>query len=434
MKAKVTRNVSVRSTLDYVQQTTKHHERIAGNVISAHAEQQAREFKALEQVRPDIEKPTWHASLSLPPGEHLDAERWRQVCDDFMAGMGLETHLWVAVRHQDCAHDHVHIVASRIGFDGQVWLGQHEARRAMALTSELEGKHGLQQTKSYPDFAHGRKQLSKNEIEMSLRCNSLAPRAALQGAIDGAIVGRPGLIEFVDRLESVGIAVRVNSTSSGHVSGLSYSINSVCIKSSQLGKAYGWSNLQKGLNHDQDRDGRKIAEWAAARNAADVATRGAADYPGPALGGGAQSHRNPTRLDSRESLASATTSGSGWSSDEGSGSALADLNCRREAFSGNGSRQRVRGTGTGAVASASRRAKQAELVEIRPRRRPVSGAAARLVESLALLGNSDLDSRRSANECDSNCAGVGKDCSRAAATGSGAVVSVTLQKRYDRER
>ena len=283
MKAKVSRNVSVRSTLDYLQQATKHHERIAGNIEASTPKAQAEEFRAIEQLRPDIAKATWHASLSLPPGEHIDTECGRKICEDFLVGMGLDLHLWMAVRHRDCEHDHVHIVASRIGFDGHIWLGQHDAKRAIALTSQLEVKHDLKQTQGYdPESAHGRKQLGKNEIEMSLRSNRLAPRAALQEAIDNALSGRPGLIEFVDHLETLGIAVQVNSTPSGYVSGLSYALDSINIKSSQLGKAYGWMKLQKELDHDQDRDASNIAEWAAARNAADAAPRGASEQIGRA--------------------------------------------------------------------------------------------------------------------------------------------------------
>ncbi|WP_111987089.1 relaxase/mobilization nuclease domain-containing protein [Escherichia coli] len=44
---------------------------------------------------------------------------------------------WVAVRHQDTDKDHIHIVASRVGLDGKVWLGQWEARRAIEATQSL---------------------------------------------------------------------------------------------------------------------------------------------------------------------------------------------------------------------------------------------------------------------------------------------------------
>ncbi|WP_223920913.1 hypothetical protein, partial [Aeromonas caviae] len=38
---------------------------------------------------------------------------------------------------------HIHIVASRVGLDGKVWLGQWEARRAIEATQELEHTHGV---------------------------------------------------------------------------------------------------------------------------------------------------------------------------------------------------------------------------------------------------------------------------------------------------
>jgi hypothetical protein len=111
-----------------------------------------REFSAIRQVRPDIAKPVWHCSLSLPADERLSQDKWNEVVTAFMKSMGFsEYHPFVVVRHQDTEFDHVHIVASRVGLDGKVWLGQWEAHEAIKITQELENKFGLVVTKGYAE-------------------------------------------------------------------------------------------------------------------------------------------------------------------------------------------------------------------------------------------------------------------------------------------
>ncbi len=115
---------------------TKNAERVGGNMSGNDPRELSREFSAVRQLRPDIGKPVWHCSLSLPPCERLSAEKWEAVAADFMQHMGFDQNNtpWVAVRHQDTDKDHIHIVASRVGLDGKVWLGQWEARRAIEAT------------------------------------------------------------------------------------------------------------------------------------------------------------------------------------------------------------------------------------------------------------------------------------------------------------
>ena len=85
MKAKVSRGGGFRGALNYVFDVgkeathTKNAERVGGNMAGNDPRELSREFSAVRQLRPEIGKPVWHCSLSLPPGERLSAEKWEAV-------------------------------------------------------------------------------------------------------------------------------------------------------------------------------------------------------------------------------------------------------------------------------------------------------------------------------------------------------------------
>ncbi|MBJ3665045.1 relaxase/mobilization nuclease domain-containing protein, partial [Salmonella enterica subsp. enterica serovar Braenderup] len=219
---------------------TKNAERVGGNMAGNDPRELSREFSAVRQLRPDIGKPVWHCSLSLPPGERLSAEKWEAVTTDFMQRMGFDqtNTPWVAVRHQDTDKDHIHIVASRVGLDGKVWLGQWEARSAIEATQELEHTHGLTLTPGLGDARAERRKLTDKEINMAVRTGDEPPRQRLQRLLDEAVKDKPTAPELADRLHAAGVGVRANLASTGRMNGFSFEVAGVPFKGSDLGKGY----------------------------------------------------------------------------------------------------------------------------------------------------------------------------------------------------
>lgn len=263
MKAKVSRGGGFRGALNYVFDVgkdathTKNAERVGGNMAGNDPRELSREFSAVRQLRPDIGKPVWHCSLSLPPGERLSAEKWEAVAADFMQRMGFDqtNTPWVAVRHQDTDKDHIHIVASRVGLDGKVWLGQWEARRAIEATQELERVHGLTLTPGLGDARAERRKLTDKEINMAVRTGDEPPRQRLQRLLDEAVKDKPTAPELAERLQAAGVIVRANVASTGRMNGFSFEVAGVAFKGSDLGKGYTWAGLQKaGVTYDEARD------------------------------------------------------------------------------------------------------------------------------------------------------------------------------------
>ena len=266
MKAKVGRGDGFRGVLDYALNSEKRAEIIGGTIAGLNARQLAAEFGMVRRLRPDAKRAVWHCSLSLPPGDHLSSEKWDAVVSDFMKEMGFsESTPYIAVRHRDTDHDHIHIVASRINLNGELWHGKWEARTAIEATQKLEKSHGLTLTPGL-DNSNGRKALKKGEIEMALKTEKQPPKLKLQNIIDEALAsGELTAVQFAETLAVAGIQVRANLASTGRFNGFSYELDGVAFKSSSLGKNYSWGSLQKrGVIYEQARDHQGLSRFAAA--------------------------------------------------------------------------------------------------------------------------------------------------------------------------
>jgi len=257
MKGNVTRGAGFRGVLEYVCSKDETPDIVGGNMFGETPRELASEFGASRQLRPDIKKPVWHCSLALPAGETVTADNWCEIAENMMLGMDLdpENHQYVAVRHSDTEYDHIHIVASRIGLDGNVWHGKWEARRAIEATQDLEKKHGLTITpglESKPD----NKRLTRGELNKAVRTKQEPPRQVLQRLVTEAMKGNPTASEFAERLDAVGVSVWANIATTGKLNGFSFGYQGEAYSGTQLGKnKYTWSKLQKqGVTYGQDRD------------------------------------------------------------------------------------------------------------------------------------------------------------------------------------
>ena len=269
MKAKVVRGSGFRGALNYVfdvKQTGKKAELIGGNMAGNNPRDLSREFSAIRKLKPDITKPVWHCSLSAPSGEKLSVDKWDTIANDFMQKMGFSHSTpWIAVRHSDTNYDHIHIVASRIGVDSRVWLGQWEARRAIEATQQLEKEHRLTLTPGLGDARAERRKLSGNEINMGLVAGIKPPRMQLQEMLDKAVESRPTALELAERLSAAGVGVRANIATTGKMSGFSFELDGIAFKASDLGKKYTWANLQKsGVTYVETRDREGLEQFRTA--------------------------------------------------------------------------------------------------------------------------------------------------------------------------
>jgi hypothetical protein len=121
-------------------------ELVGGNIHGDDSHQLAEQFNRIRQLRPDIPRPLWHASLYLGTAEHLDNDTWCQLTKDFLEQMEFSPKIpYVAIRHKDSSLDHIHIILSRIGIDAKIWRQSWDALKAIQITHTLERTYGLTQ-------------------------------------------------------------------------------------------------------------------------------------------------------------------------------------------------------------------------------------------------------------------------------------------------
>jgi len=208
-------------------------------------------------MRPDVQKPIWHAALSLPEGESLDASEWHKLLSEYMEKMGFADHEWGAVVHCETDHQHAHIVANRIGYDGTLNHCEHDVRKSIKLTRELEKEFGLSPVS---DTLHKQTAPTQNEIEKAGRTGEPVPRLVLQSIVADALAGSKNIQDFMAHVESKGVVIRANVATTGKVNGLSFEYDGIEFKASQLSKNYGWKQLSERLKYEQTRDSAAVSD------------------------------------------------------------------------------------------------------------------------------------------------------------------------------
>lgn len=192
-------------------------------------DEMAREMRMVANMR-SLKEPVWHASLSLPPGEHATNQQMDTLGRTWLKEMGfdLDKAQFVIVRHKDRPHEHIHITVNRVQLDGSVVDDSFYKWRSHAACRVAEREAGLS--------AFDERTQSKGGLLHDLR-----------QAVDQAKAAADGdLSRFKSSLEAQGLKLVEHRASTGRMQGVSYETPDGRIyKGSALGKAYAAAGLQK---------------------------------------------------------------------------------------------------------------------------------------------------------------------------------------------
>lgn len=108
----------------------------------------ARDFKEVAGLSKRVEKPVYHFSLRLAPGEVLSKDKLMEIGRECVKEFGVADNQYVCVLHKDTKEQHIHIVANRVGFNGKVASDSNSYKRMAALCRRLEKQYNLQQVLS----------------------------------------------------------------------------------------------------------------------------------------------------------------------------------------------------------------------------------------------------------------------------------------------
>ena len=102
-----------------------------------------------------------------------------QLCQDCATDMGFENNQYIAIHHKDTDHQHLHIVANRIGFDKRTVSDSNNFQKIAAYCRQMELKFNLTPVLSPRQFLSkeqrqiplqdGRKEQLKRNIQQALQ-------------------------------------------------------------------------------------------------------------------------------------------------------------------------------------------------------------------------------------------------------------------------
>jgi hypothetical protein len=230
------------------------------NLSSESVVKQTKEFNIVRQQKPNLSKAVYHVSLNLPYEDtnKLSDEKFASLAIDYLEGMGFDENQYIIYKHFDQDHSHIHIVANRVNFSGNVVSDSHDYKRSESLIRKLEQKYNLSELI--------RKQesnvLSKGEIEKCLRTGDVPERLELQNILTEILNQNLLMKDFIDKLKLKGVNVKINqSLITGFISGISFEYKGVFYKGSKIHKNFSWNNIKtKIITDEQNRNHSIIPE------------------------------------------------------------------------------------------------------------------------------------------------------------------------------
>ena len=173
----------------------------------------------------------FHAVLSVPEHEKINDHTWKKIAEEYTQKMGFGDVPYVAVRHQDTDHQHIHIVASRIQMDGKLISDSFEVYRSQEIARALERKHELTRVPS--SWEIDRRRTRPEDLHRAQRLDEPVQRARMERAIASSLTKARGVDHFVEDLSKQGVRVIPNITQDGNkVQGISFEREGVKISGS----------------------------------------------------------------------------------------------------------------------------------------------------------------------------------------------------------
>ena len=110
------------------------------------------QFNEVRQLNSKLSKPVLHITLSQAPGEKLEKENLITMIMDCAKDFGFENNQFIAISHNDTGHQHLHIIANRIGFDKKTLSDSNNYKKMAVYCRQMEAKYNLQQVLSPKKF------------------------------------------------------------------------------------------------------------------------------------------------------------------------------------------------------------------------------------------------------------------------------------------
>lgn len=253
---------------------------LSSNIKGRTARELGEGFAGFHELNPRVSNIVHHAIFSLPKGEKLKVEDWREVAGEYRKEMGYSRSAFVLIQHRDKDCDHVHLYASNVTIDGEVVPQWQNKRRAEEVGRAIAVRHNL--TPPPPSRDSICRQATRGEREQAAQTGVRSAKLELQHRISAVLEKAKEdvpetakeeipktakrelpetakreltMTEFVARLESQNIGVNPFLVDGKKLTGFVFELDGVRMKGSNLGKGFTPQGVMKrNVSYDSERD------------------------------------------------------------------------------------------------------------------------------------------------------------------------------------
>jgi len=149
------------------------------------------------------------------------------------------------VRHHDTKHQHLHIVANRVGFQGELVSDKWCKNRTAKACDEMEKEFDLTVAR---DQGRG-KVVASDKIPAFKRV-----KQEIKVAILECLMNRIGSLDQLrERLKKKGIEPQLQVQKTGRIHGITFRKNQIAIKGSAVDRNFSYQKLTNKLTRGRDR-------------------------------------------------------------------------------------------------------------------------------------------------------------------------------------
>lgn len=206
----------------------------------------ARDFELVAQLRDTIGKPVFHAVLTFHRDEELEDAQKVELALKYLDGVGMVKTQRLVAAHNDARHEHVHLLANRIDYDGNPIHNFPEVLRGRDTVEGLIGEYGLVPVASKDLRRTNFDQLDSSDTRKYSVYRSIREHVGLVKDMD----------ELEGRLRAEGIETRYRLDETGQRVGISFLYQNEAFRGSEIDKTFSLRALEQTLGQRQE-----LTQW-----------------------------------------------------------------------------------------------------------------------------------------------------------------------------
>jgi len=236
MTAKILTRQSFSKATNYVFKDGRSEVIDSRGIIATDPQTAAACFKIQATNRPEIKSPVGHICISFHPDDapRLTNDLMVELCAAYMEGMEIKDTQFLLVRHYDTEHPHMHLIYNRIDNNGELISDKMSYIRNEKVCKQIKTEYGL-------TFSPGKQNVKLDRLRTKDR-----RRYEMYNDVKKTLNEAASFVDFLHRLNRVGIRATVKTTRKGDLQGITFKRNGYSIKGSKLDRSL---SIIKILDH-----------------------------------------------------------------------------------------------------------------------------------------------------------------------------------------